>query len=426
MSLIKKHTMTETKLVANRRNQKLSHAPVTAAARKRIHSAHLRQGFHPKAEETALRALGEDPANFQRLLEGLWKEYDPSGASQEGLVIRLARATWLMNRADRTQEGNALRQAQAANIGRDDRLHVQMMRLKITAETLRLLARSVAHQHYVTTPGDLEMMKRLHDEGELQKMGEIALALFYQLQAPGTGADGLDPQEVAHRVANKIRAIFGVSTDNLKADSRSAGESRQVRPQDSDGVQRTPEIGDAGSTEEDVAPDGTCPDPIGSPANLKRGDVAPDFSPAHADPSASSGQARKVHATKDTPNPYPKITPAEWAARERPRQLLENILTRQVEICEAQRSDLLTESVKGPSPYKRAAELAPLDRNALLLRKMQESYFREVRRITNLLLRLKRQQLRMEASGNSRVCQDITETKGVTVDNFRPPQNGSH
>ena len=59
-----------------------------------------------------MRALGEDPAQFQELLEGLWETYDPIDTAQEGLVIRLARATWLMNRADRMQEGYAVRQAQ--------------------------------------------------------------------------------------------------------------------------------------------------------------------------------------------------------------------------------------------------------------------------------------------------------------------------
>ena len=88
---------------------------------------------------------------------------------------------------------------------------------------------------------------------------------------------------------------------------------------------------------------------------------------------------------------YPNITAAEWEARERPRQLLENILTRQVETCEAQRKALVKESVKGPSPYERAAEIAPLHPHALLMRRMQDNHFREARRVTNLLLKLKRQ-----------------------------------
>ena len=304
-----------------------------------------------------MRALGGDPAHFQELLEGLWEEHKPVGASQEGLVIRLARATWLMNRADRMQEGYAVRQAQDASSGREDRLHAQMMRLKITAERLRLLARSVDCEHYVTTPADLEKMKNLHQEGVLKDMGEITLALFYQLQAPGTGADGIDPNEKARRALVRIKEIFGLSSDDAPPPVKRASDFSQ--PQD-------------------------C-------RQNAQGGVAPGVSPAPADLPTVSGQV-PVSATQaeEKDKRYPNITPAEWEARERPRQLLENILTRQVEICEAQRKALLKESLAGPSPYERAAEIAPTHPNARLMRRMQDSNFREVRRVTNLLLKLKR------------------------------------
>jgi hypothetical protein len=158
-------------------------------------------------------ALGEDPAHFQELLEGLWEAYNPTDAAQEGLVIRLARATWLENRADRMQEGLTVRQALDISSGRGDRLHARMMRLKMTANSLRLLAQSVAHEHYITPLADLEMMKNLHQEGGLKDMGEIALALFYQLQAPGTGEDGVDPNEKSRRVLIRIKEIFGLNSD---------------------------------------------------------------------------------------------------------------------------------------------------------------------------------------------------------------------
>jgi hypothetical protein len=338
MSLIK-HEVTKKQLAANRRNQKLSHGPATDEGRERIRAANLRHGFYAEAEEVALRALGEDPDHFQELVEGLWKTYDPTDAAQEGLVIQLARATWLMNRAVRMQEGYAVRQAQAVNIGRADRLHVQMMRLKMTAETLQLLAQSVHGEHYVTTPADLEMMKNLHQEGEVTAMGEIALALFSQLQAPGSSEGGVDPQEMGRRVANKIRAIFGVTPD--------------------------------------LAP---------------RADVASDPSPSPESELDAGERQEKKDAR------YPHITPAEWEARARPRQLLENILWRQVEICEAQRQATLKESLKGPSRYERAAEIAPTHPNARLMRRMQDSNFREVRRVTNLLLKIKRYERKMEAS----------------------------
>ena len=98
---------------------------MTDEGRERIRAAHLRHGFYAQAEEVAMRALGEDPAHFQGLLEGLWENYNPTDAAQEGLVIRLARATWLMNRADRMQEGYAVRQAQDVSSGRQDRLHAR-------------------------------------------------------------------------------------------------------------------------------------------------------------------------------------------------------------------------------------------------------------------------------------------------------------
>src|ERR1035441_6793506 len=229
------------------------------------------------------------------------------------------------------QEGYAVRQAKDVSLTREDRLHVQMMRLKMTADSLRLLVQSVARENYVTTSADLEMMKNLHQEGESKDMGEIALALFYQLQPPGEQAEGgrgSDPEANVRRVMAKSRDIFGLST---------------------------------------------------SEADLER-IIVPDSSP----PQEGQQDAAAAEA-------------AEWEARERARQLLENILKRQVELCEAQRKATLKESLAGPSPYERAAEIAPTHPNARLMRRMQDSNFREVRRVTNLLLKIKRHQRRLEA-----------------------------
>ena len=343
MSLIKKPAMTEKKVAANRRNQNLCHGPGTDQRGECIRAALLRFGFDTPAEERAMRALGEDPAHFQELLEVLWEEWNPAGGLQEGVVIRLARALWLTNRADRMQEGYAVRQAQEVSVGREDRVHAQMMRLKMTEERLRRLAESVECEHYVTTPEDLEKMKNLHQEGALKDMGEIALALFYQLQPPGWGEDGVDPEEKARRMVAQAKEIFGIGT--------------------------------------------TAAFP--PPPN-----VTPDSRQIEQDPQDAQADVQQADE-KDTR--HPNISAAEWEARERPRQLLENILKRQVEICATQRKALLKESVNGPSPYERAAEIAPTHPNARLMRKMQDSNFREVRRLTNLLLKIKRYERQREA-----------------------------
>ncbi len=338
MSLRKKQTMTAAKISANRRNGRGEHGSATPEGRERIRAALRRFGFDAQAEAMAMRALGEDPSQFQEMLGALWEEWDPTGGLQEGVVISLARAMWLMNRAARMQEGYAVRQAQEVSSGRQDRLHAQMMRLKMTAESLARLVQSVAREHYVTPPADLEKIKNLRQDGALKEMGEITLALFYQLQAPGTGEDGLAPEEWARRMVAQAKEIFGI------------GKAVAYPP----------------------------------PSN-----IAPNSSPIEEDP-------REAEAAKEKDDErYPNISAAEWEARERPRQLLENILKRQVEIREEQRKALLKESVKGPSPYERAAEIAPTHPNARLMRGMQDSNFREVRRLTTLLLKIKRYERQM-------------------------------
>ena len=364
MSLVKKPAMTEKKLAANRENQKLCNAPVTDERRGRIRAALRRFGYNVQAEEIAMRALGEDPADFQELLEALWEEWNPVGSLQEGVVIRLARVMWLMNRADRSQEGAALRRAQSAGQGRDNRLHARMMRLKMTAETLRSLARSVNCWHYVTTREDLDVMKKLHEEGVATEMGEIAMDLFYQLQEPGTDGDGVSEDEKRRGVVNSMRSIFGLGPIEAPvALLTPAGERLVVKPE---------------------------------------GYVEP----------GSPDDAEGEESEKD--DRYPKITEEDWIARERARKLLRNILTRQAEACEAQRKSLLKESLAGPSPYEFAAEIAPSHADALLMRRAQDANMREIRRLINLLLRIKRYERQMEGSEKTAALHDVSETKGVS------------
>ena len=122
---------------------------------------------------------------------------------------------------------------------------------------------------------------------------------------------------------------------------------------------------------------------------------------------------------KEAPPP-PRFTPAEWEARGRPRQLLENILTRQMDSCHAQRKAILKESVKGPSPYERAAEIAPNHRDALLMRRLQDSLLREVRRLTYLRRKIKRYERDTDGSEKTAINHDILETEGVSNDEKNP------
>jgi hypothetical protein len=93
---------------------------------------------------------------------------------------------------------------------------------------------------------------------------------------------------------------------------------------------------------------------------------------------------------------------------------LENILTHQADLCEATRQACLREAVSGPSPFERAAEIAPTPAEALAMRRMQDANLREVRRLTNLLLKLGRQrrpQPGQEMSEVPTLGHDVLENK---------------
>lgn len=349
MSLVKKPIMTARKSAANRSNGGQSQGPVTEEGMERCAGTNLRYGVYTRARETALRGLGEDPADFEELLAGLHEEFEPTGALQQKLVIRLARVLWLVERTDRALEGDALCRARNVGIGRDNRIHARMMRLKMTSETLRSLARSVGCWHYVTPKEDLEVMKKLHHDGVAGEMGEIAMDLLDQLQEPGTDGDGVTEDEKRRGVANSIRSIFGL-----------------------------------GPIEEPVA--------LLTPA----GEQMVIYPEGYKEAVEAAASESDDDSEKD--DRYPKITPDDWRARERARKLLRNILSRQVEVCESQRKALLKESLAGPSPFELAAEVAPNHGEALLMRRLQDSNMREVRRLTNMLLKMKRREPKSEAS----------------------------
>ena len=80
------------------------------------------------------------------------------------------------------------------------------------------------------------------------------------------------------------------------------------------------------------------------------------------------------------------------------------------------KSPTMTENkLAGPSPFELAAQNAPSHAEVLLMRRAQDANMREVRRLTNLLLKLKREERQRparEASEGPRVPHDVPDNKG--------------
>jgi len=365
MSLVKKPSMTEKNLAARRRNGKLSQGPVTQEGKARCQDAKMRHGLYSRSEEAALRNLGEDAADLQAVLEGLRATWPAENPAQEKVMTCLAQTLCRIELAERARHGHLLRQAKAADDGRETRIHAQMMHLKMNIDYLWGLAEKVAEPHYVATLQDLKKIKGLKEEGVMEEMGEIVVALFYRLREPGTPGlgepgEGVDPEEQQRRVLKRIKEIFGLAGDDEDDEKRGFHAGQQAQQNvGAPNIEAAPASGQPGESQPGA--DGKVPNP-----------------PAAAAPAPE-------------PNPYPNITDEDWERREPARQLLENLLNRQIEIYEARRQALLKELVAGPSPYERAAEITPTDSYVKLMQRVEDSNLRQATRLIGLLEKMKRQ-----------------------------------
>ncbi len=107
MCLTPKREVTEKKLAANRTNGRKSRGAVTPEGKARAAKANLRHGFYSKANQEVLLALGEDPAAYRRMMKSL--ETDLPEAMEAQIVGRIGRTFWRMQRAERMQDGLAVK-----------------------------------------------------------------------------------------------------------------------------------------------------------------------------------------------------------------------------------------------------------------------------------------------------------------------------
>lgn len=402
MSLLNKRRMTEKSLAAHRRNAKLSGGPATPEGRERARDAHVRHGFYSKSEEVALRALGKDPDEFRKLREALRGKGTSADTLEEQIADRLARSFSLLNRADRMQEGRALRKAREEDCQREGRLHVEMMRLKMTARNWHFLAVSVARECYVTLPYDLDVMKQLHRDGLARDMSEVALGLFYQLREPGTPGPGDPGFESDESLAQQRMVLFRIKQIFGLEDRREPDEETRFGRR----VPAASAAPAAGGTAASAGPAGGATPPAAetpSPQAPATRDDNPASGGANSEPGVSKSVFRDA---------YPGITEEQWEEREPVRQLLENLLTRQVEIFEAQHHELMRQCLKGPSPHERAAEFADTYADAQFMQRMGDSNFRQIVRLSSLLLRMKREERLGRARQNPRQSGKVKQNKG--------------
>jgi hypothetical protein len=104
--------MTEENLAAHRANAQKTLGPATPTGKANSAASNLRHGFYSKGRNGVLTALGEDPAEYAELMNSLEQNF--AEGLQSELVQRIGRALWQMKRAERMQDGLALKRIEGA------------------------------------------------------------------------------------------------------------------------------------------------------------------------------------------------------------------------------------------------------------------------------------------------------------------------
>jgi hypothetical protein len=185
--LVKKPNMTPGRLAAARANGQLSHGPVTPEGMDRIRASNTRHGFYSQVSGGALPALGEDPAEFQALIDSLLETWRPADAFQERLVMQLASSLWRKERSVRLQDSLAVRKLEKKQGNRLFLFVYGQALAEKTAERLKALAAEVAREDYCTGQAQIELFEDLF-ESDPDRIPKATLALLRRLRLSGSVA----------------------------------------------------------------------------------------------------------------------------------------------------------------------------------------------------------------------------------------------
>jgi hypothetical protein len=192
MSLTPKRKMTEKSLAAHRRNGPKSRGAVTPEGKARAGRANLRHGFYSRAQDEVLIALGEDPAEHRRMMKSL--ETNLPEAMEAEVVGRIGRTFWRMRRAERIQDGLALKRVRKGMEMEQLMNAPQMLDTHKTYDRLCALARRINNPHPAPSPQEIEgLIDAFGDDppAEIQKIFPLYRAYWEAAwKAPTPSGDG--------------------------------------------------------------------------------------------------------------------------------------------------------------------------------------------------------------------------------------------
>ena len=175
MSLVQKQEMTEKNLAAKRSNGCQTRGPSTAEGKANSAAANLRHGFYCQAPNRALAALGEDPEEYAGLMNSL--ENNLAEGLEAELKRRIGHAFWRMRRAERVQDGLALKRIKTAQEIHKTATDPQRLRAHENLERYEAMDTALRRRGNGPTPAEIQAFVRHFDDDPSEEMKEFFVLL---------------------------------------------------------------------------------------------------------------------------------------------------------------------------------------------------------------------------------------------------------
>ncbi len=145
--------------------------------------ADFRQGFFTGSRYEILLALGEEPEEYQRMMESLLEDLQPRPGLESHLAEQMGETFWRMRRAQRIRDGLALKSIQRKIQGEELMTSMQASKAFEMLEPFERLKEALSRRGQGPTAAEIEEFVKTRKGDSSERMQEF-IPLLKSLQEP--------------------------------------------------------------------------------------------------------------------------------------------------------------------------------------------------------------------------------------------------